>query len=260
RAADAANAGRRNVGLTAAGVALVMLAVSVGVALDPVAVATPDVAATAGGVTATGVTTRVEVTAKDMRLHPSTIEVTAGNRLVINLKNTDDSDVHDLVLETGQDSGRLNPGESATVDVGVLGRDIDGWCSVAGHRQMGMVLDIQVTGPASKTAATGATDSDEGSAAGNNDGDRSAADDLDFMADPSPDFAARDARLKPAPNATVHKRTFTVSEVERAVAAGVTQRLWTFNRTAPGPTLRGKVGDVFEITLVNDGSMGHAID
>src|SRR5699024_6181558 len=93
----------------------------------------------------------------------------------------------------------------------------------------------------------------------NNDGDRSAADDLDFMADPSPDFAARDARLKPAPNATVHKRTFTVSEVERAVAAGVTQRLWTFNRTAPGPTLRGKLGDVFEVTLVNDGSMGHSI-
>src|SRR5690606_19696977 len=29
---------------------------------------------------------------------------------------------------------------------------------------------------------------------------------------------------------------------------------------APGPTLRGKVGDVFEITLVNDGTMGHSID
>ena len=28
----------------------------------------------------------------------------------------------------------------------------------------------------------------------------------------------------------------------------------------PGPTLRGKVGDKFVITLVNDGSMGHSID
>ena len=31
-------------------------------------------------------------------------------------------------------------GESATLDVGVVGRDLDGWCSVVGHRQMGMVL------------------------------------------------------------------------------------------------------------------------
>ncbi|KRE40465.1 multicopper oxidase domain-containing protein [Knoellia sp. Soil729] len=28
----------------------------------------------------------------------------------------------------------------------------------------------------------------------------------------------------------------------------------------PGPTLRGRVGDTFEVTLVNDGSMGHSID
>nr|WP_246422490.1 multicopper oxidase domain-containing protein [Nocardiopsis mwathae] len=36
--------------------------------------------------------------------------------------------------------------------------------------------------------------------------------------------------------------------------------MWTFGGTAPGPTLRGKVGDVFEVTLVNDAEMGHGID
>jgi nitrite reductase (NO-forming) len=40
----------------------------------------------------------------------------------------------------------------------------------------------------------------------------------------------------------------------------VTQTLWTFDGTAPGPTLRGTVGDVFEITLVNEGTVGHSID
>jgi nitrite reductase (NO-forming) len=44
------------------------------------------------------------------------------------------------------------------------------------------------------------------------------------------------------------------------VAPGITQRLWTFGGSAPGPTLRGKIGDVFEITLVNDGTIGHSID
>ena len=48
--------------------------------------------------------------------------------------------------------------------------------------------------------------------------------------------------------------------MEREVAPGVRQRLWTFNGTAPGPALHGRVGDVFEITLVNDGTIGHSID
>ena len=32
------------------------------------------------------------------------------------------------------------------------------------------------------------------------------------------------------------------------------------NGQVPGPTLHGRVGDVFEITLENDGTMGHSID
>jgi nitrite reductase (NO-forming) len=40
----------------------------------------------------------------------------------------------------------------------------------------------------------------------------------------------------------------------------VTQELWTFDDMVPGPTLRGKVGDLFRITFINDGLMGHSID
>jgi len=58
----------------------------------------------------------------------------------------------------------------------------------------------------------------------------------------------------------VHRRTFVVREVEREVAPGVTQRLWTYDGTAPGPVLHGRVGDRFEITLMNRGSIGHSID
>ncbi len=52
----------------------------------------------------------------------------------------------------------------------------------------------------------------------------------------------------------------TVGETDREVAVGVRQKLWTYNGTAPGPTLHGRVGDVFEVTLVNDGTIGHSID
>src|SRR5690606_14189653 len=34
----------------------------------------------------------------------------------------------------------------------------------------------------------------------------------------------------------------------------------TFEDQVPGPILRGKVGDLFTVTLVNDGAMGHSID
>lgn len=115
------------------------------------------VASAAAGAVATGHTTTVRVEAADMRFVPSAIEVPAGDRLVIEVVNTDDQ-VHDLVLETGADSGRLAPGDTATVDVGVVGRDLDGWCSLVGHRQMAMTLDVRVTGarpPATGTAPPG---------------------------------------------------------------------------------------------------------
>jgi nitrite reductase (NO-forming) len=44
------------------------------------------------------------------------------------------------------------------------------------------------------------------------------------------------------------------------VAPGVTQEVWTFNNQVPGPIIRGKVGDVFTVTLVNKGKLGHSID
>jgi nitrite reductase (NO-forming) len=265
-------------GLAATGLALVAMAVAAGVALDPAAIGAGNTASAAAGVTATGETTTVEVVAHDMRFTPATISVPAGNRLVIVLTNTDEEDVHDLVLETGADSGRLSPGETARVEVGVVGRDLDGWCSVLGHKQMGMVLTVHATGTA-PAAAAGSSGGHAGHehGPGGNDGDPSpaetdetgdteptpATDNLDQMADPSPGWAVRDAALPPlsaVSSSRVHRRTFVVRDVVREVAPGVTQRLWTYGGTAPGPVLHGRVGDRFEITLTNDGSIGHSID
>ncbi|MGH3507326.1 MAG: multicopper oxidase domain-containing protein [Nocardioidaceae bacterium] len=252
-------------GLAVTGVSLIVLAVAVGGALDPAALQRTTASA-AAGVVPTGETTRVVVEAADMRFSPDRIRLPAGNRLVIVLRDTDDSDVHDLVLETGHDSGRISPGEEATLDVGVVGRDLDGWCSVVGHRQMGMTLTVEVSGrdPAADLAP-GTTNGHDamqhaGPRGGADVGGNSAADDFHPMAKPGPGFVARDAGLPAHVSGHIHRRTFTVSELEAAVAPRVRQRLWTYNGTAPGPVLHGKVGDVFEITLVNDGTIGHSID
>src|SRR5690606_10447516 len=184
--------------------------------------------------------------------------------------NTDDGDVHDLVLETGHDSGRLAPGEEAEIDVGVVGRDLDGWCSVVGHRQMGMTLQVVAIGGNEASAdagagvgagpdSAGAGDSAGGSAgeSGHVDrgdhGDHGRAGDAHPMAgEPADDAAIIDPTLPALPPGTVHRHTFHVTEQDAEVAPGITQRQWTFNGTAPGPTLRGKVGDTFVITLVHD--------
>ncbi|RMB87386.1 copper oxidase [Streptomyces shenzhenensis] len=261
----------RVLGGVALGLAVVLLAVAGGGAVDvrslPVLERSAATSADGGAVTPTGRTTRVTVTIRDMRFSPSSVAVPAGNRLVITLHNTG-TDTHDLVLETGARTGRLSPGQQGTLDAGVVGRSLEGWCSVVGHRQMGMVFAVRVTGVTGAGSDSG-TDSGGSAHAHSGGGSTSAATDdtaakaFDPMAEPAAGFTARDAQLPPATGGAsprVHKRTITVKEVTREVAPGVRQKLWTFDGTAPGPVLRGRVGDTFEITLVNDGSIGHSVD
>jgi nitrite reductase (NO-forming) len=86
---------------------------------------------------------------------------------------------------------------------------------------------------------------------------------FDFNATAPEGFEVRDPNAPPstpAPGGTVHELEMHATEVEMEIAPGVTQLMWTFDGQVPGPTLRGKVGDVFRITLVNDGEFGHSID
>ncbi|MHB9857161.1 multicopper oxidase domain-containing protein [Streptomyces sp. YIM S03343] len=263
----------RVLGGVAAGTAVVLLAVVAGAAVDvrslPVMASSGTAAATTDNgstVTPTGRTTTVSVMIHGMRFSPNTVSVPKGNRLVIKLHNMG-TDRHDMVLETGARTGRIAPGEQATLNAGVIGRNLEGWCSVIGHRQMGMVFTVEATGTAPQ--ATSPSDSmtmDDGSTMGSGSGTTkdTAADAYDPMAEPSAGFTGRDARLPAAEgttgHTTVHRTTLNVKDVVREVAPGVKQKLWTFGGTAPGPVLRGRVGDAFVITLVNRGTTGHSID
>lgn len=234
----------RPLGGVAAGLALVLVAVLVGVVAQRAANSAP-ATVPAAPIAATGHTTTVQVTAENMRFHPDTITVPAGDRLVIELTNNDRKR-HDLVLANGAKTPMVDAGKTVTLDAGVIGATVEGWCSVPGHRQAGMTLTI------STDAATTATTHNHGAAA--------AAPAVDVMADPGPGFTARNAGLPAAPTGRVHRVELHAQEVVREVAPGVTQQLWTFGGTAPGPTLRGHVGDTFEVTLVNDGTMEHGVD
>jgi nitrite reductase (NO-forming) len=247
----------RPLGGVAVGLALVLLAVLVGVAAQhattPAGQPTP-----ATAVPATGHTTTVTVTADGMRFHPDRITVPAGDRLIIEVTNRD-SRRHDLVLANGPTTGTIGRGGTARLDAGIIGGPVAGWCSLPGHRQAGMTLTITTTGAPPTGAATGTTATGHGHTT-----DPAAR--IDPMADPGPGFVARDATA-PAPGdgdgnggGRVHRVELRVQEVQRELAPGVRQTLWTFNGTAPGPVLRGRVGDTFEVTLINDGGIDHGVD
>lgn len=231
-------------------VVTVLLGVSVGIGIDPAAAGPGEIGNTSTYVAATGETTTVQVSAQEMRYVPEAISVPAGDRLVIELTNDDAGQVHDLTVG-GVTSNRLAPGESQTIEVGVVGADLDGWCTVAGHRQMGMTLTVHAEGGSSDASGTEPAEMS-----------------TDHRGPPDPAPAALDVPIENVidpqlPGLTIertHRLTLEVQEVELEVAPGVWQRRWTFGGTVPGPTLHGRVGDVFEITLVNDGSMGHSID
>jgi len=202
-----------------------------------------------------------------MRFEPSVIEVPAGSRLLIELTNTDTTQPHDLVLSNGTNGGRLAPGATETIDAGVISGDLDGWCSIIGHRQMGMTLAITTTGaaPGQDGSATGPGDTSGMHHGGTNPakGRSLTRADVDLAKAPSPDAALIDASLPPLPPNTGpvrHQVTLPVSEFVAEVAPGITQTLWTFGDRAPGPLLHGRVGDTFEVTLINDGTIGHSID
>ena len=218
---------------------------------------------TSGGSTTTGASAAgggsktVAVEIGEFYVKPASITVPAGTKLTLKVTNGGTMQ-HDLKLEGKSGTKLLDPKATESVDVGTISAATQAWCTVPGHKDAGMVMKINVA-TAAGTAA-GATDHAEMAASGSD--SAAGADDatIDPNAEPGPNWKPRDPALAPAPGATEHAVTLHATEKVMEVAPGVKQQMWTFNDQVPGPILRGKVGDVFTVTLVNDGSMGHSID
>jgi nitrite reductase (NO-forming) len=117
-------------------------------------------------------------------------------------------------------------------------------------------MELLVT-PAAADGTTGST------AAGGSDGPDAAAavaPAIDFTLPMPPGSTPRDPTAPPPSTGTLHELTLHATEEVIEVAPGVQQEMWTFGGEVPGPVLRGKIGDTFRITLVNDGKLGHSID
>ncbi len=85
----------------------------------------------------------VVVVADGLSYEPERIEVAAGEAIRLHLRNGGGI-VHDLVLETGWESGEVRPGEAVTVTLDPLETSTTAWCSIPGHRDAGMELEVVV--------------------------------------------------------------------------------------------------------------------
>ena len=237
-------------GQLVAALTAVSLAVALGVGIDPAAAGLPRIApgVPAASASATGEVVRVEVRAQGMSFVPNQVTINPGDQLIIRLFNDDPTTAHDLSIG-GLATPRLLPDTSAELDLGVVTESIQGWCTIAGHRQAGMVFDVLVAGQdAASPEASEPTDH-----GGHGSGVVPSNPDAELAAPINP-------LLAPLGESRVHEITLTVTEEPLEVAPGVWQQRWTFNGASVGPTLHGRVGDRFIVTLVNEGTMGHSID
>ena len=114
-------------------------------------------------------------------------------------------------------------------------------------------------GTAAATAGGGASAETPGGAPATNSGGKAFAV-FDPNAVPADDFKAHDPVLPPATAEKNRVITITAREDVGEVAPGVTQNLWNFDGIVPGPIYRGRIGDKFNFTLKNEGTVGHSID
>ncbi|EJL91305.1 nitrite reductase, copper-containing [Polaromonas sp. CF318] len=193
-----------------------------------------------------------------------TLSANAGDTIEIVLESGEGAE-HDLVIpelnvasskfsgSTGKTTLRFKVPRSGTFTY---------YCSIPGHRQIGMEGRLQVSGPASaKAAAPAGSDSSQAALAlytpapvPQRAADPSA---VSVAANPAAVPAAEGAR---APK-TLKYRMETV-ELPGKLDDGTSFTYWTFNRQVPGPMLRARVGDTVELTLANarDSKMIHSID
>ena len=222
-------------------IALIVAVVGVGFGMRAI-----DEAGGGSALAATGEPVTFDVELGDLYVRPASIDVPAGSEAIVNVTNAGAME-HDLKLLGATGTEMIPPGGKATASLGVVSETTEAWCTVPGHKEGGMVLDINVAGaPASSGGGGGG-----GAAAGA---------EIDFAAKPAADFTPYDPALQPAPGGREHTLTMRATEKVIEVSPGVTQELWTFDDVVPGPTLRGRVGDLFTITLVNEGKLGHSID
>ena len=194
-----------------------------------------------------------------------TLSARAGDTVEIVLESGEGAE-HDLVIpELNVASAKFSAGTGKITLRFKVPRSgtFTYYCSIPGHRQIGMEGRLQVSGPAADAGLAPAASSASSQAAL---ALYTPAPVPQRAADPAAVSVAADPAAVPravGPRApqTLKYRMETV-ELPGKLDDGTSFTYWTFDRQVPGPMLRARVGDTVELTLANarDSKMIHSID
>ena len=192
-----------------------------------------------------------------------TLKARVGDTLEIVLESGEGAE-HDLVITELDAASPRFSGSSGKVVLRVkVGKPgtFAYFCSIPGHRQIGMEGKIEVIGDALAHSTAPASQSSRTALALYTPASvpQRAADHhaVSVAADPAAVPAAVGAR-----GAQTLKYRMETVELPGKLDDGTTFTYWTFDRQVPGPMLRARVGDTIQLTLANarDSKMIHSID
>lgn len=184
----------------------------------------------------------------------------AGDTVRITVINGD-AMLHDLTIdEFGVSTGELTEAEQTETVEFVAGQPgtFAYYCSVPGHREVGMEGEIVITGTADDAVAQGTgTGQTAPAPAPVATAAPAAGDAVSIIRSPTevpPPVGDRDPMTLQVDLETV--------EINGVLADGTTYRYMTFGGQVPGPMLRVRVGDTIELNLTNmdDSQLSHSID
>ena len=201
--------------------------------------------------------TVVQVTLSDYKiiLSPSTIPAGPVKWVIKNTAAT----IHDVGIKGLFVSKKLKKNQVQTVDTAHLGGGtFEVLCDVPGHRDLGMLAPLTVTGKGiASSVPSAAVDSGDAKASGKLDWKAmDAAHEKvvkDFLSGPpAATEGIGNQPLAPKIENGIPVFELTAKVVQWEVAPGTSYEAWTYNGAVPGPELRLKQGQTVKVRLKNE--------
>jgi plastocyanin len=216
----------------------------------------------------TATTPPIQAELSEFAITLSSTQIGVGGSIEVRNSGTMTHDI--AVRDTDITSGELQPGETATVDLGDLEPGTyELWCTIPGHASSGMVATL-IVGDGAPAAAGGEAAASAGHDHSAMTEQEAAAMDAAMVesiaAFPAETAGRGNQPLEPEvlPDGTKHFE-LTASIVDWEVAPGEVVQAWAYNGIVPGPRIDLEVGDTVEVELTNELPVGtdihwHGID
>ncbi len=209
----------------------------------------------AGGEQAAAAPAPVEVMLSEFKIDPSTIQVPTGQPIAFSVMNMGTA-AHTFAVDVNAkvyDTGEIQPGSTSTLKVPALAAGTyQAYCSVAGHRTLGMTATVSAS-DAGITGGAGGTDTSAAAMSTMTPqqmADMHKAGVEAFLA--GNQTSTQGGRpLKPKMDGSVKVFLLTLSQIKWEVSKGVFKDAMAFDGQVPGPEIHVSYGDRVRFVVQN---------